>query len=135
MKTLRTMEGLMKTMYQNNSSILGIFDEFSTLLGYIDKWSTGSSEKGRFCNYKVQCIGPKKQDCRKYVGKISAFKLWLGGGLSEEAKPHYCNVNDEIVNFSQEEYFEENKIGIKSKLLGLTLSLSDVICLHWRKWR
>ena len=43
-----TMEGLMKAMHENNDSILGVFDEFSTLIDNIDKGSTGTSEKGRY---------------------------------------------------------------------------------------
>ena len=37
-----------KAMVQNNGSILGVFDEFSTLIDNIDKGSTGTSEKGRY---------------------------------------------------------------------------------------
>lgn len=43
-----TMEGLMKSMTQNNGSLMGVYDEFSTLIDNIDKGSTGSIEKGRY---------------------------------------------------------------------------------------
>ena len=43
-----TMEGLMKAISDNNGTILGIYDEFSTFLDNMDKGTTGSSEKGRY---------------------------------------------------------------------------------------
>ena len=42
------MEGLIKALVQNNGSLLGVFDEFSTLIDSLDKGTTGSSEKGRY---------------------------------------------------------------------------------------
>ena len=33
---------------QNNGSLLGVFDEFSTLIDSLDKGTTGSSEIGRY---------------------------------------------------------------------------------------
>ena len=38
----------MKALSQNNGSLIGVFDEFSTLIDNLDKGSTGSSEKGRY---------------------------------------------------------------------------------------
>jgi hypothetical protein len=43
-----TMEGLMKTLCQNNGTLVGVYDEFSTLIDSLDKGTTGSSEKGRY---------------------------------------------------------------------------------------
>ena len=59
-----TMEGLMKAMLQNNGSILGLFDEFSTLIDNIDKGTTGTSEKGRFLSlYSAVDWSKKTKSC------------------------------------------------------------------------
>jgi len=38
----------MKTLNENNGTIMGIYDEFSTFLDNLDKGTTGASEKGRY---------------------------------------------------------------------------------------
>ena len=43
-----TLEVLMKTMFENNNSTIGVFDEFSTFVDSIDKGSSGSCERGRY---------------------------------------------------------------------------------------
>ena len=59
-----TMEGLMKAMLQNNGSILGLFDEFPTLIDNIDKGTTGTSEKGRFLSlYSAVDWSKKTKSC------------------------------------------------------------------------
>ena len=43
-----TLEGLMKNLEDNQGSMIGVFDEFSTFRDNIDKGSSGTAEKGRY---------------------------------------------------------------------------------------
>ena len=49
--------------------------------------------------------------------------------LSEEAIAKYKSFHDYIVEYCQEDLYEEDKLSIKSKSLGQTLRVTGVVCL------
>ena len=192
-----SLEGLMKSMIENDGCMLGVHDEFAAFNDALDKGTAGSSEKARYLslysgtnwskktktNGNTDMIDPRfnliaytqpyyatqfaqnnyydgffqrfllsvpeevfitideKKKCKSNQAKIidmqkvfniiynRCHKKQVHLQLDEEAKKLYDLFHDEIVNFRKTDRFEESRLSVKSKSLGMVLRVAAVINL------
>ena len=70
-------------------------------------------------------------DVKQVLGKIykRCFEKNVKRVLDVEVEEVYDKYHDSIVDYKMEDQFEEAKLSIKSKFLGLLLRVSEIICL------